>query len=86
MSGRSDIYIAFPLPLTLALDLYLRIFVRLVQYRTSPGVPIATIKENVMLFRMIALCVLGAFLFAVTGCEANAKAGDGKAKIEVKEK
>lgn len=38
-----------------------------------------------MFIRVLALCVISAFLFTITGCEADAKVGDGdaKAKIEI---
>ena len=42
-------------------------------------------KENIMLKRSILVLLLGMVTFAIVGCEANAKVGDGKAKVEVKD-
>ncbi len=38
-----------------------------------------------MLKRCIMLVILGMMTFVVVGCQADAKVGDGKAKVEVKE-
>jgi hypothetical protein len=42
-------------------------------------------KENVMI-RFVACLLLGAFAFAMVGCEAHSHAGNGSAGVEIDKK